>query len=70
MRPSGVAATTWSDGGARLLQDQRRRLAVGAGDVDGQRRGVVRGGHEHVAVGIGEHGGVVVEGGDRHDRRR
>ena len=32
-RPSGVAATTWSAAGAGLLEDQRRPVAVGVGDL-------------------------------------
>ena len=50
---------------ARLLQDQRRGPAVGIGDAGVERRDLVRGGHEDVAVGVGEHRGVLAEEGER-----
>ena len=57
-RPSVVAATTAPAAGARLLEHDRRRLAVGAGHLDVERRAPLGRGHDEVAVGVGEHGRV------------
>ena len=65
--PSVVTATTSSAARAGLLEGQRRRLAVGAEDVDAERPGVAGGGDDEVAVGVGEHRLV---GAEHRDRRR
>ena len=52
---------------ARLLEDERQRPAVRAGDRGVDVVGLVVGGQEQVSVRVGEDGGVGADGGDRDD---